>query len=518
MEHADEFPGIEVVKVPVRTYPYGRLAAHVLGYLGQISKAELKDPSFAGYEPGDTVGRTGVEAVYEHDLVGTPGAIKYRVNSAGRNLGVIGDRDPVQGDDVRLTIQARIQQLAEEELAAGMETAREVVDPNTETNLRANAGAVIVMNPDDGSIEAMASSPTFDPSLFSGSISTEEFDRRFGASTGYPLLNRAIYGEYPPGSTYKPWIALSALSRGLASTGTYYACPPSWTVPYDESDPAAIQYVFDNWTSANLGSMTLAQALVMSCDTVFYPLGYDYWRIYYPPPNDDGIPGNDDLPPKEPLQRDLEAMGFGRVTRVDLTGEQDGRVPDAAWKAGIHEDFPKLFPEGRWVPGDFVNMSIGQGDTLVTPIQMAAVYSALQNDGRMCVPHVLMQVETSEGRAVRTMKPKCRKLPFTQGDLTYVRDALSGVPQRGTASGAFAGFPFSQVRVSGKTGTAQVFGRQDYSWFAAMTEANGERHVIVALVEQGGHGSTSAAPIVRHIIEDIYGLNTTDVGQIQGTD
>jgi penicillin-binding protein 2 len=211
-------------------------------------------------------------------------------------------------------------------------------------------------------------------------------------------------------------------------------------------------------------------------------------------------------------------MGFGHVTRVDLTGEQGGRVPDAAWKSGIHEEYPRLFPEGRWVPGDFVNMSIGQGDSLVTPIQMAAAYSTLQNGGRMCVPHVLMQVETSDGRVVRPMKPKCRNVPFSQSDLAYVRDALTGVPQRGTASGAFAGFPFSQVWVAGKTGTAEVFGRQDYSWFAAMTEAGGERHVIVALVEQGGHGSTSAAPIVRHVIEGIYGLNVTEVGQVQATD
>jgi penicillin-binding protein 2 len=518
MEHADEFPGIEVVKAPVRTYPYGDLAAHALGYLGQISQDELKDPSFAGYRPGDIIGRTGVEAVYEHDLVGTPGVVKYRVNSAGRNLGVIGDQDPVEGNDVRLTIQARIQQLAEDELGTGIETARQILDPNTDSYLRANAGAVLVMDPDTGAIEAIASAPTFDPSLFSRSISTEEFDRRFGASTGYPLLNRAIYGEYPPGSTYKPWVALSGLSRGLLSTDRYYPCPPSWTVPYDETDPEAIQYVFDNWTSANLGSMNLAQALVMSCDTVFYPLGYEYWKIYYPPPNDDGIEGNDDLPPKELFQRDLEAMGFGHVTRVDLTGEQGGRVPDAAWKSGIHEEYPRLFPEGRWVPGDFVNMSIGQGDSLVTPIQMAAAYSALQNGGRMCVPHVLMQVETSDGRVVRPMKPKCRKVPFSQSDLTYVRDALTGVPQRGTASGAFAGFPFSQVWVAGKTGTAEVFGRQDYSWFAAMTEASGERHVVVALVEQGGHGSTTAAPIVRHVIEGIYGLNATEVGQVQATD
>lgn len=520
-EHADEFPGVDVVEMPVRQYPYGSLAAQVVGYLGQISQDQLDDPSFAGYHGGDLVGKSGVEAVYEHDLVGTPGVVKYRVNSSGRNLGEIGLLEPKPGDNVQLTIDTRIQQIAEESLMQGMLEARTILDPNTSANLRANAGAVIVLDPTDGSIQAMASSPTFRPSLFTRTMTTEEFQRRFTtANTGYPLLNRAIQGQYPPGSTFKPWIALSALERGIVSTDRSYPCPPSWTVPYDESNPEAIQYVFDNWTSADLGYMNLARALSVSCDTVFYPMGYEYWRIYYPPPNADGVTGNDDQPPKEPLQHDLVASGFGRVTRVDLTEEQDGRVPTAAWKAKIHEDLPKLFPEGRWVPGDFVNMTIGQGDTLVTPLQLATAYGALLNDGRLCVPHVLDGVLDPEGGVVRTMKPNCRhRLPFRQADLEYVRTALAEVPRTGTASGAFIGFPFSQVWVAGKTGTAQVFNSQDFSWFAAMTEANGEEHVIVALVEQGGHGSTTAAPIVRRTIEGIYGLQTsTDTVGTAGTD
>jgi len=528
-EHADTFPGVDVVEMPVRTYPYGSLAAHVLGHLGQISSEKLEDPAFAGYEPGDLVGVSGVEAVYEHALVGTEGVIKYRVNSAGRNLGEIGSLDPLPGDDVELTIDARIQGVAEASLEHGILAAREVFDPNTNTNLRANAGAVIVLDPTTGAIEAMASYPAFQPSIFTRSITTRDYERRFeAANTGYPLLNRAVAGQYPPGSTYKPWIALSALSRRpegggadarIVSTQGSYACPPSWTAPYDEDDPEAIQYTFNNWTSANLGYMSLAKALSVSCDTVFYPMGYEYWRLFYPPPSADGIEGNDEDPPREPLQRDLEAIGFGRVTNVDLTGEQEGRVPDAAWKAGIHEEFPKLFPEGRWVPGDFVLMTIGQGDTLVTPLQLGVAFAALQNDGRVCVPHVLGRVIDPEDGVVRTAKPNCkRRLPFEKGHLEYVRDALVDVPRGGTASGAFIGFPFSEVWVAGKTGTAEVLNRQDYSWFAAMTEANGEQHVVVALVEQGGHGSTTAAPIVRNVIEGIFGLEQTEVVGVEGTD
>lgn len=518
-EHQDEFPGVEAVETPVRTYPEKSLAAHVLGYLGQISPEKLKDPAFEGYEPGDLVGVSGVEAVYERDLRGTPGRITYRVDSAGRNLGEIGRREPLPGNDLELSIDGGVQRLAEESLTQGMENARSVFDEGTGEDLRANAGAVVVVDPKTGAIVALASSPTFEPATFVRSLTTEEFQRRFGEGSGFPLLDRALAGQYPPGSTYKPFVALSGLRRGLLSESEYYDCPGSWTVPYNEEDPGAIQYVFDNWTSANLGYMSLAKALSVSCDTVFYPVGYEYWRIYYPPPDADGITGNDAQPPREPFQQDLEATGFGRPTNVDLPGEQDGRVPDAAWKASIHDAYPKLFPDGRWVPGDFVNMSIGQGDTLVTPLQLARAYSALMNGGRLCQPHVLQSVRTPQGKLIRRAKPNCsKKLPFTQPQLTYIRDALAETPRTGTAAPAFVGFPFSRVWLAGKTGTAQVFGKQDYSWFAGMTSAEGREYVIVALVEQGGHGSTTAAPIVRNIIEGLYGIDQSGYGSITGTD
>lgn len=512
-EHPRLFPGVGLLKAPVRTYPEGILAAHVLGYLGQVSAEQLKDPSFADYRPGDIVGKTGVESVYEHDLRGTRGYVNYRVNSLGENLGILGTVAPVPGNDVQLTIDDSVQRLAEDSLKAGIEHARQLFDTSSGGNLRANAGAVIVMNPRTGGLEAMASYPTYSPASLRG-ITVEAYDRKFGAQNGYPLLNRAIQGQYPPGSTYKPWIALSALSRGLVTPSQSYPCPSTYEVPEDPT-----HHIFNNWTTANLGFMSIARALSVSCDTIFYPIGYDYWRTYYPPPNADGIAGNDDQPPKEPLQHDLEAMGFGRVSNLDLPFERAGRVPDAAWKAKIHQDYPKAFPFGDWVPGDFVNMSIGQGDTLVTPLQLAQAFAALENNGRMCTPHVLSRVLAPDGAVVRRSPARCgKKLPFSQADITYVRDALTQVPISGTAELAFRGFPFSQVWVAGKTGTAEVYSRQDFSWFAAMTSAGGEEHVIVVLVEQGGHGSTTAAPIVRRIIEGLYGLPSTEYGTVAGTD
>jgi penicillin-binding protein 2 len=530
--HNDDFPGVDVVELPVRTYPLGSAGAHVLGYLGEIDEDKLASPDFDGYQAGDRVGVTGVEAVFEHELIGTDGIAKYRVNSQGEDLGPIGAPQPSEaGNDVYLTLDADTQRLAEEGLRLGIRHARTIFDPNSTRTFIANAGAVVVMNPDDGGIEAMVSYPGFHPAAFTQRMSPNAFERRFGAANGYPLLNRAMQGDYPPGSTYKPWIALSGLKRAsevsrepIVTTTNTYECPPVWTTPFDESDPTAIRYEFDNWTSANLGFMNMATALAKSCDTVFYPMGYEYWRLFYPPPWDDGIEGNDNLTAREPLQKDLTAIGFGRETNVDLPFEHEGRVPTAEWKRDIHRADPDAFPFGAWFPGDFVNMTIGQGDTLVTPLQLANAYSGLMNaHGRVCTPHVLDRVLDPEtGQEVRRYQPRCdRRLPFDVADVEYVRDALTGtVRPGGTAAGAFAGFPFEQVWLAGKTGTAEVDPKQDYSWFAAMTDSQGERHVIVVLVEQAGHGSTTAAPIARHIIEGLYGLEFSQFTDLDlaGTD
>jgi penicillin-binding protein 2 len=311
----------------------------------------------------------------------------------------------------------------------------------------------------------------------------------------------------------------------IAQLDRSYGCPPVYIAPFDEDDPNATQYPFRNWTTANLGFINLSTALAKSCDTVFYPMGYEYWRLFYPYAGPDGEQGTGDDVFREPLQADLMRSGFGTLTNIDLPFERDGRVPDAAWKRAIHAENPQAFPYGDWVPGDFINMSIGQGDTLVTPLQLASAYSGLMSsEGRLCVPHLLDRVidPTShpDPTLVRRYRTECRdKLPFTPEQLAYVRSALTGTLRSGgTAAGAFTGFPFSRVWVAGKTGTAEVDPKQDFSWFAAMTEAQGERHVVVVLVEQGGHGSETAAPIARRIIEGLYGLPFSDIGYVAATD
>ena len=510
-EHADRLPGVEWAKIPVRVYPYRSLAAHVLGTLGQIDKQQLKDPSFSGYEAGDIVGKDGLERQYEHDLAGTPGIVKYRVNSSDENLGPIGQPEqPDPGKDLQLTLDIKTQQVAEAALREGIRYARGIAEEGMGL-LAATGGAAVVIDPRTGGIRAMASFPTFDPTLLVRGMTQEEYNRRFGEAKNNPLINRAIQGLYPPGSTYKPFVALSGLRRGLLTVGDYYPCPSVWEVP----GPNPLNEHFDNWSSADFGSISLAQALYDSCDTVFYPLGFRYWQRWYPT--------QDDEEPALPMQQDLRAIGFGKATGIDLPYEFAGRVPDPEWKRTFHRTDPVAFPDGETYPGDFILMTIGQGDTLVTPLQLATGFAGLANDGKMCWPHLVDRVLRPDGD--RRIKPRCggksRTMPFSAASIRYVRDALTKVPTDGTAIGAFRGFPLSQVSVAGKTGTAEIDyppGTDDYSWFAAIADDGTQEYVVVAVVEQGGHGSTTAAPIVRRIIEGIYGIEPSGFIRGEATD
>jgi penicillin-binding protein 2 len=513
-EHPKLYPGVSYELLPVRTYPDGNLAAQILGYTGEISAQHLKSPQFRGYTQGDVVGQNGVEATYELSLQGHKGEQKFKVNSSGKNLGPIGRaKQPVAGDDVVLSIDAHVQALAQRSLALGEQAARHVYDPTSGHDLAADAGAVIVMDPRNGQILAMASSPSFDPRIFEDGLSTQEYKRLTAPAAHNPLFNRAIQAEYPPGSTFKPFVALSALRRGIASPGGYYDCPSAFHVPGDPNT------VFQNWNPLNMGPIPLNEALTISCDTVFYGFGWQYWLDYArsgPGPASSAL--SDYKGRTTWLQNDLRTFGFDRASGVDLPYEQTGRIPDPRWKAEIHRQDPQAFPYSLWLPGDYINMSIGQGDTLVTPLQLATAYSAIANGGTVWAPHVAMAIRRPDGHVVRRIRPRRRgRLPFSQSDLAFVRQALANVPVSGTAAVAFQGFPFSQVPVAGKTGTAEVSPHQPYSWFAAMAPANNPRYVIACIVEQGGHGSTTAAPVVRSILEGLLHLPKTpfSLGSIQ---
>ena len=487
-EHADDFPGVDVREAGVRRYAEGGLAPHVLGYLGQVNPEELKDPSFVDLRPGQLVGRGGVEQRYEEYLRGTDGWLKQEIDAQGEVQGTLGVRDETPGNDVVLSLDADIQRLAEETMEEAVSQARGIA---TITGyLKATGGAVVVLDPNDGHIVALASYPTFDPELFLEPLTSREYRRRFLLpGRNYPLTNRAIAGLYPPGSTFKPFVAAAALRAGYASPEGFYPCPPDFVVPGDTSGT-----VFGNWTDADLGVLSFADSLIRSCDTVFYKWGLDFYA--------------DRKPRGELMQHQLRQWGFDELTGIDIPGEQEGRIPDARWKQAVHAQYPELFPESTWLPGDNINMSIGQGDVLVTPLQLATAYAALANGGTLYRPQLALRVQEPDGAIVRQFEGETiDRINVRPSHVAAITNALRGVVQgSGTAAGAFSGWDHTAYPVAGKTGTSEVHGKQPHSWFAAYAPADDPEFVVVTVVEEGGHGSQVAAPIVRRMLEGLLDL------------
>jgi penicillin-binding protein 2 len=499
-EHRDDFPGVSYETVGIRDYAHGPLAPHVLGYLGEISPRELKDPSFADHLPGQEVGRGGIEQQYERFLRGEDGWLKLEVDSSGKVLQVLGRQEPIPGNDVVTALDWEIQQLAEDTVEEAVRDAR--VNVATDFGyVKATAGSVVVLDPDTGGVVAMASYPTYDSRLFQDGLTRKEYRSLTSEAKNFPLINRALAGSYPPASAFKPFVASAAIKAGFAHQNGFYDCPPTYRVPGDETT------VFHNWSSVHHGTISLAESLVQSCDTVYYDFGY---RFYL----ERGDRG--DL-----MQHHLRRWGFGRPTGIDLPGEEDGRVPDQRWKEAVHEEAPALYPEPQWLPGDNINMSVGQGDMLVTPLQLANAFAALGNGGKLYRPQVGMEIRRPDGALVRRMSGEViGRVPAKRSTLSFLRTALTGVvsSSSGTATTAFSGFPLSEHPVAGKTGTAEVDtpeGEVLHSWFAAMAPAYDPEYVVVAIVEEGGHGSEVAAPIVRRVLEGLLDLTPGEF-QISG--
>lgn len=492
MEHRDQFAGVITEIRPARVYPNGKLASHLLGYTGEISQEQLSSKQFKSYRLGSIVGRSGIEASFERDLRGRDGIVKLQVNAAGKVQGEpLGFREPQPGFDLVTTIDARIQALAEESLALGIARARTIFDEESQKHYLAPAGGAVVMDPRNGEILAMASYPDYDPSLFIGGIPAPQF-AALTSDPAKPLLNRVIQAEFPPGSTFKAVTAAAALQDGLATRTGRYPCPAF----YRFSD-----VTFRNWRAADSGSLTMVQALEASCDTVFYPFGAEFWRRFR---RDQG----------ERLQDYARSFGFGSLTGLDLPFEHDGVVPDNSWLQEMHARFPEAFPYKIWLPGYTINMTIGQGDLVGTPLQLAVSYAAIANGGRVVKPHVGLKVVDGEN-LVRTMESETvRVVPVSGPNLDTIRQGLELVPISGTARSPFAGWPHDQVRVAAKTGTAQlqtIPPKQPYAWFVVYAPARDPKYLVVTMVEEGGHGSETAAPISRRILEGLLGLPLSDV-------
>jgi len=522
---ATRYPGVYAETLPVRDYPQGALAAHLVGFLGEISAEELADERYAGYRPGELIGEAGVERSYQDVLRGVAGERRLEVNARGEVVGVLEEVLPQPGADVQLTIDVDVQRLAEQALAEGIATARGTADrdtgPDRGGTFAAPAGAVVAMDPRDGSIRALASFPSYDPARFVGGVSHEYWSYLQEETNSFPLLNRAVQSSYPPGSVFKVVPAAAALTHGYLEIGQELACPGSWE--WNGS-------VYRNWKRSASRPMNIAESLVHSCDTVYYELARRMW-----------IDEQAGRAQGEIIPDQARAWGFGAPTGVDLPGERAGVIPDRAWKADTWQAsrerncaqartaapgsyaqqlFTELCSEvgSSWRGGDAVNMSIGQGDVQTTPLQVARAFAAIANGGTLYAPHVGGSIRHPDGTVGPVAAEVAGTLPVSATHLAYIQQGLHGVTARGgTAGSVFGSFPLA---VAGKTGTAEIGTKQPFAWFAGYntTPVDGEQLVVVAVVEEGGGGSQTAAPIVRRIFEGVFGLQPTPIAPGAVTD
>ena len=476
VEHPSQFPNITIESRSVRAYPYASMAAHLLGYTGPISQEDLdkqKENPQADitYQMGDVIGKTGIEAQYESVLQGIPGAQTLQVDAHGHVTNFLEEVAPIPGSDIQLSIDIGIQQATEKYLQEAIKIAKDI-------GRDATGGACVVMNPKDGSIIAMASYPSFDPTAFIGGIGAETWEDLTSDTAHNPLTNRVIAGLYPAASTIKAFSAISALEYGIATEESGYMCAGKWK-GFGE---AWFKWC---WLHSGHGPQNIRTGIINSCDSVFYSIAKDFWNSNEP----------------EGLQTTFRDWGLGSKTGIDLPGEQAGRVPDAEWKENYFKNYA---PEDRkWRAGDTTNIVIGQGDVLVTPLQMAHAFCALNNQGVLLKPRVLSKV-ISQGDSkplIETKAEQSHQASVSPEHLQLILDAQRGVIANTTLSRYYENM---KHKVAGKTGTAEVASKGDYAWFVGYAPYESPDYCIAMIVEQGGGGGTSAAPAVRKIFGYIY--------------
>ncbi|MBA2769884.1 MAG: penicillin-binding protein 2 [Sporichthyaceae bacterium] len=542
MERREDFPGVTAELTAVREYPQplGANAAHELGYLGPVTDEELAERNQPGARPAgrrletvlqatDLIGRTGLERQYDADLRGRPGVKVLAVDSQGGVSGVVSQTDPVPGNYLVTTIDADVQAEAETQLKAAILRARLTGDINKgyATRLKADSGAVVVLDVHTGGIVAMASYPTYDPNIWVGGISTKDYRQISSKRNHYPNQSRAFQGEFAPASTFKAVTLPAAVRAGYSLDGSY-DCPSAYSIG---GSPKR------NYESQAYGVISMLRAIQVSCDTVFYKFAYETWLRM------GGLDAKKNA--KDPFTDMAKAFGLGRRTGLDLPGEADGRIADRAWKRAYWKatkDFycakaKTGYPEvARTDPrraayllqlsrencvdgyayrgGDAANFAIGQGDTTTTPLQMARVYAAVANGGTLVTPHIGRAVMTPEGELVRRIAPKpAGTVPVSGSTLSWLRHALRTVTESGTGYGPFARaqFPLDKLPVATKTGTGEVYGKQTTSWFASYAPANDPQYAVVMMVSQGGTGSGISGPSVAELYKTLFGITGSRV-------
>lgn len=529
-EQPEDFPGVVVAQQTVRDYPqpYGINAAHLLGYLSPITEDELTAAEVGGdtsVNGASVVGRAGVEKEYDAWLRGQPGYERVKVNANGEVIGEEGDVRSQPGDTLVTSIDAKVQSIVERQLHRMIMTQRATVDPVTGRRFEADSGAAVVMDVHTGRIVAMASQPTYDPEVWAGGITQKQLKHLYSEAAGTPLLGRALQGQFAPGSTWKPFMTAGALTHGYGPD-TRLDCSSAFRVGNRD---------FKNYESGAYGYISFADALRVSCNTFFYRIGYDYWQRF----------GSDvaDVDAKDPLVEQALDFGFGKPTGIDIPGESSGRIADRKWKRAYYKqmknyycgiadkpqdaktsDFVYKFAyefcvEGyAYRAGDAVNFAIGQGDTIVTPLQLARAYAALANGGTLWEPRVGKAIVSPDGSVIRKIPPsKQGEVDVPKAVLDYIDEALKEVPRTGTLAWKLGGFPLDDVVLRAKTGSAEVYGKQSTGWVASYSDD----YVVVMMISQGGTGSGSTGDGIRKIWEALYGVDgetvRPDRSAIEGT-
>lgn len=493
-ERQREFPGVEVQPVWLRTYPLNDVAAQLFGTVGPISSSELTDPRFKGLPQSAIVGQSGLEWYYNRYLQGQDGKEQLQVNALGQAAGTVGQPiQPVPGKNLRLSLDVNLQRVGEQSLEQAVS---QVPDPN--------GGAFVAMNPVNGEIYAMGSNPSFNPNDFTHPMTQRQYDARFGSSSDYPLINRAIQTAGPTGSTFKPITATAALQSG------------AWTTSEVFDDTG--QYCFSGQCRHNAGMATygvldLENAIKVSSDDFFYNLG---------------TLTNSPKPQGGALQKWARLYGIGRPTGIDVGGEVAGTLPTPAWRAhrnrleyecdnalGPFKGKPKHSPGGcgiadgtnrPWSVGDNENLAVGQGDVQVTPLQLAVAYSAIANGGNIVRPHLGLDIQQPDGTLVQRIDPPTvRHLSINPFYLDTIRAGLRAAASQpgGTSFAVMGNFP---EQVYGKTGTAQYTGQADYSWYTCFVPptATSKPIEVVVTVPRAGFGAQAAAPVARQILSQWF--------------
>ena len=501
VEHQDEFPGVRLPASYLRKYPYQSLAAQVLGYVGQISPEDYKSLKKKGYLASDSIGQSGIERTYDTYLRGKDGSAQLTVDSRGRpKTAAVTIQSSAPGETLRLTLDADLQRAAEKALRDGIRIAH-----SSSEGAYSNGGALVAMDPRNGDILAMASNPTYKPSLFSGRKNVKKLapllNPKVAEEDNYPALNRAIQVGYPPGSTFKPVTAIAAMQAHLVSPNTPLLCSPTY---------AAYGQTFHNWTPLIDQWVDLRTALAMSCDTYFYRLGDDFFKL----PSDRG----------HLLQGWANRLGLGETTGLDIGGEIPGLMPTPEWR---RQTFSAKKGYGEidriWKPGYSIQLAIGQGDLLVTPLQMTRFYALIANGGKLVTPHLAEDVEQSgsNGQPLRVLRRFGAQPPqqvnVDPAALQYVRLGLEEATHAsiGTSSGVFGNF---KVDIAGKTGSAEKFVhvpgspnaiKLNQSWWCGYGPFNAPTIVVCAMIENGGHGGTAAAPAALEVFEKFFHTTAT---------